>query len=446
MRRPGNGHVDALARLRRVDQYQGVYASVNWSATRYASSKYEYDVLDRLTDVYGPGANVILDTNNHIQISYDALGRKTSMTDPDMGAWSYAYDAAGNLKRQTDARRWRICFYYNALNRLTGKTFSTGSGACPADLGYNGYAIGYYYDESGYGASLGRRTRVVTASTEGRWTYDARGRVTREEKKINGTWYTTQWSYDAADRVRTMTYPDNKVVTYTYNSQGLVESAVGSSTYVQNTDYDPLGRVELRKLGNDVLRQDPVYYAWTTVNRQGRLKQIKVGTPSDTTSLQDLRYSYDAAGNVLSIQDWRAGTPQTQSFSYDELDRLVAAVTSGGSSGSYNESYSYDKAGNLTSKTGVGSYAYGVSASNCQSGTPASKPHAVTTAGTYSFSYDCNGNITQRNVGSNYTLSYDTENRLASVSGAASASFVYDGDGSRIEATFGVTTTLYVGD
>jgi RHS repeat-associated protein len=41
------------------------------------------------------------------------------------------------------------------------------------------------------------------------------------------------------------------------------------------------------------------------------------------------------------------------------------------------------------------------------------------------------------------SLSYDAENRLTGVSGAASASFLYDGDGRRVKATFGGSTTAY---
>ncbi len=54
-----------------------------------------------------------------------------------------------------------------------------------------------------------------------------------------------------------------------------------------------------------------------------------------------------------------------------------------------------------------------------------------------------------------YTLTYDAENRLTAVSGPATASFVYDADplryaaglrGGRVKATFGATTTIYVGN
>jgi hypothetical protein len=51
-----------------------------------------------------------------------------------------------------------------------------------------------------------------------------------------------------------------------------------------------------------------------------------------------------------------------------------------------------------------------------------------------------------RNVGTSYTYNYDAENRLASVSGGTTASFVYDGDGARVKGTVGGVTTAYVGN
>ncbi len=87
--------------------------------------------------------------------------------------------------------------------------------------------------------------------------------------------------------------------------------------------------------------------------------------------------------------------------------------------------------------------------SGCTAGTPASKPHAITsTSGqtSYTYTYDCNGNLTQRNIGSTYNLTYDAENRLTGVSGAATATFVYDGDGQRVKGTVGGVTTAYIGN
>ncbi len=56
-------------------------------------------------------------------------------------------------------------------------------------------------------------------------------------------------------------------------------------------------------------------------------------------------------------------------------------------------------------------------------------------------------NLRRRKAGtSTTTYSYDAESRLTGVSGAAAATFVYDGDGNRVKATFGSTTTVYVGN
>lgn len=69
------------------------------------------------------------------------------------------------------------------------------------------------------------------------------------------------------------------------------------------------------------------------------------------------------------------------------------------------------------------------------------KAHAVVTAGSNTYCYDQNGNMRRRTIGGSvYTLSYDAENHLTGVSG--SATFRYDGDGKRVQATTNGVTTL----
>jgi RHS repeat-associated protein len=48
--------------------------------------------------------------------------------------------------------------------------------------------------------------------------------------------------------------------------------------------------------------------------------------------------------------------------------------------------------------------------------------------------------------GQTYNLAYDAENRLIQVTGAATASFVYDGDGKRVLSVEGGTTTVFIGN
>ena len=60
--------------------------------------------------------------------------------------------------------------------------------------------------------------------------------------------------------------------------------------------------------------------------------------------------------------------------------------------------------------------------------------------------YDTNGNMDSRSDGSTTTtLDYDVENRLVSTSNPT-ASFVYNGDGTRVKGTIGGTTTVYIGN
>ena len=401
----------------------------NYHELNFQTTRYTYDVLGNLKGVTDA-------LQNTTAINYDALGRKTNMTDPDMGFWQYQYDAAGNLITQTDALNQKLWFNYDPLNRLIEKRQTHSGGP---------WLASYTYDQGANG--VGRRTGLTDPASSATWNYDVRGLVTQETKVINGTGggtFVTQYGgYDAMDRPQWMKYPGGNAgqigeqVNFTYNAAAQLNSVSGATPYVQSTTYDAAGRVDYRVLGSNVVHQDYVYHPWTTVNGQGRVQQIKAGVPGNLTSLQDLNYTYDAVGNVLTILDNKAG-PQTQTFHYDALDRLKDAAASGGAGGTYGiEYYAYNPIGNLTSKANV-----------TQWYSDTLHKHTVTHLNSVQkFWYDANGNMTTRNDSTgNFAQQWDTENRLITVTGSATGYFVYDGDGQRIKATLSGVTTAYLGN
>jgi YD repeat-containing protein len=389
-------------------------------------------------------------------LTYDLTGRKTQMTDPDMGTWYYGYDDLGNLKHQIDAVKpnnlWRAtCFYYDGHNRLRGKTYPTGiasptSYSCPADPGV--YPIRYSYDA--YNGStqfgLGRRTAMSDTAGSAAWVYDQRGRVISETKVISGTGggaFVSQWGYDSADRIQSQTYPGGSAgqlgeqVNYTYNPRGLLKTIIGASVYVSNTWYNPAGQVTDRMLGSAAgVRQN---YSYSQANNF-RLTTLKSGAGPGYDTQQNLSYAYDAAGNVRAITDTATlwGGQQVQSFGYynNALNQVWTAQAVGGA-GSYPlKVYEYNPAGNLTQFEGT-PVAYN----------DAAHRHAAThVGGAQRYWYDANGNVITRTVsGVTLTLAYDAENRLISVGGTVTEAHTYDGDGVRVKAVVSGTTSVFVG-
>ena len=138
---------------------------------------------------------------------------------------------------------------------------------------------------------------------------------------MGGEGYTTTTTFDSMDRVSTTTYPDGEVITQTYDDEGSgrLVAVEGDEVYVSGLGYTTTGAVELLALGDvagtPALTVTYDYYNWKAEGGRGRLQQLAA-----TNDLQDLRYEYDLAGNVVEIEDWIAGSPQTQAFGYDALD------------------------------------------------------------------------------------------------------------------------------
>jgi YD repeat-containing protein len=293
---------DPFGRLTKARQYSGSYpGNPDWAATPYATASYGYDVADRLLWAADP-------LGNTTSLSYDPFGRKAHLYDPDMGHWAYLYDPAGNLTRQTDARGQGVCFYYDPLDRLTGKHYTTAP--CPANPTLN---ASYGYDAGANG--IGRRTSMSVPGVDSTaWTYDVRGRVASQSKTIAGATYTTGWTYDSLDRPLSLTYPQTgETVVHSYDAGGglaKLHSNPYNLDYAGGLKYNALGGLAEVSYGNGV-RQRLGYWGlggtWDSLPSAGlvgfgRLYESRLQAPGGAALLA-LRYDYDGTGNLLKLAE-----------------------------------------------------------------------------------------------------------------------------------------------
>ncbi|MHB1295634.1 MAG: RHS repeat-associated core domain-containing protein [Anaerolineae bacterium] len=434
---------DGLWRVKTVKAYDGALQEPDWGHWLYSIAHYAYTPLDLLEQVIVEQDVPRVDLTT--TIDYDLLGRKVGMDDPDMGAWTYQYDDAGNLIRQQDARGQVICLYYDASDRLLGKHYCTG--ACPATPPAT-LDVAYSYDArtvDNWG--IGRRTGMTDASGETAWRYDARGRMIEELQTITGSGtFRTGWNYNSAGQVLTETYPgDNagsqgEVVTYGYDPYGRIRSVEGLESYIDYAGYDALTRLVAMSYGNGA-NTSYTYYAPNVEG--GRLQQLR--TMAGSGVVQDLTYDYDAVGNVARIDDLHDGG--YRSYTYDSLDRMLRA-TSQESDDTYSQRYLYNSVGNTYS------ICPDSSGEVCNNGylsleyLDGDHARAVTHVNEgQRYGYDANGNMTSRIWnGATQTLAYDAENHLVAVSGPVTATFVYDGDGDLVREQVGGSGRALVGE
>lgn len=418
--------VDAKGRTVKVwnaDNVPALSSPVTDITSPVASIEYVLDGFGRMR------ATRLKDQTPQILATYDALGRQTSLDDPDKGLWTYVNNGLGQVVRQTDAKGNVTRTTFDRLGRQLSRVTSEPSGG-PAES-----AQWFYYDTVTDSArhavgptsitSGGRTFRSWVGAPEREESltigapgyqppptistqyYDDKGRPAFAVSTIDGKWFYTDTTYDSYSRAAQVRHywrphtdesPPTGVpaewldfgYTYTYDGSGSasksyvtqVRDTVGNRIWWEahgTAGYDHLDRPALVRKGNG---------HWTKRDyraEDGVLTAIKTGTLSGTTVtpvVQNLAFSFDGLGNLVQ----RTGGGLTESFTYDLLNRLLTSAVAGQSA----RQTSYSPNGNIASKQDVtgaasGAYAYG-----------SGKPHAVTSAFGYAMTYDANGNLSTR--------------------------------------------------
>ncbi len=261
------------------------------------TSSQTFDAFDRIETATDAASGVVTyaydDRGNLVSVTdprsvvtsyvYDGLDNLIQEVSADAGSTTYVYDAAGNLTQATDGRGVVVNYTYDALNRMLTASY-------PASTGEN---VTYTYDTGTDG--LGRLAQITDESGSTSYTYDDRGNVTQEVRVIDGTTYTTSYSYNLADQVISMTYPSGRVVNIDRDTQGrtteISHTLSGLTEYlIDNVAYDGRGALSAIQFGNGV-------YQTMTYDAAGR---PSVRTLTDTYNAAPVAYT-DSAATVTGV-------------------------------------------------------------------------------------------------------------------------------------------------
>ena len=390
------------------------------------TTQYFYEPFGNLSRTRDP-------LGNQIDISYDTLGHKTLLKDPDLGTWRYWVDPVGRTYQQQSAKGQLTSFTFDNLNRLQRRLEPDQDSYWVYDSAVMGVGkLAETYTLSGTGTKDYRRVN----------TYDSYSRAASVTTSLDWD-YVTAFTYDGfgrssaqnhTRRVRDGTGGVTTSVYSTYNAQGFVDKTYrqndGVSTLVwQALDFDASGNRLLEGLGSTSGSQH-IHNLYT-----GRLESIASGPLSGSSvsaSAQNDVYQYDVLGNLIYRALLASGTTLMQeSFGYDNLNRLQQSQL-----GAATSNFSYDDVGDIKSKTNVGTYIYP------PSGAGSVQPHAMsditgTVAGLTNphFTYDANGNLTN-GLGRAYTwMASDQPNTIDKLSAGVAVQrtqFLYGADHERI--------------
>jgi len=227
---------------------------------------------------------------------------------------------------------------------------------------YNNVTYEYAYDASG---QLAKQTS--TAGEEYNYEYDSLGRLIRSNEYNDGTFeQRTEHIYDASNRLTKQSWYNaggTTTMSYAYSTTtGLLSSlnaTVQNSSLPVTYTYQGTNQLRSKAIGSVMTKAYNYCY-----NEDGGYRASLPNYVNYRDSSGNLIYGdnchYDSNGRLVKILDSGSSTTTRATYGYDQQGQLTSATVGGTS-----YTYTYDTAGNIQSKK-VGStttnYTYGNSA------------------------------------------------------------------------------------
>ncbi len=301
----------------------------------------------------------VVDARNRVvmRYDYDMLGNRIHQISMDTGARWVLNDVTGNPIYSWNSRDQIIRSVYDRLRR-PAQVFLRDGAAPEVETERLSYGEAQPNPEA-----HNLRTRVYQvcdgAGIVTNEAYDFKGnrlRITRQlavEYKNALNWsasvaleqqsYTSHTTYDALNRPTMLTAPDNSVIRPFYNEANLLEriearlrGAATATAFISDIDYNARGQRTLIAYGNGATTHssyDPITFRLTHLftTRGAAFPNDCPNPPNPPCGVQNLRYIYDAVGNITSIRDDAQQTnyfrnrrvePSTE-YTYDAIYRLI---------------------------------------------------------------------------------------------------------------------------
>ncbi len=372
--------------------------------------------------------------SNTAYFTYTPAGNVASITDYNGNKTSYQYNAFNQLTQVSSPDRGTITYHYNTKGQLQSQTDGNANTRTYVydqlnrviAVNHNGNAIKQYtYDQGQYG--IGRLSASSYQNSEIDNSYDAFGNVIQQDYIINGNKYSVAYAYNKDQQIKTLTYPSGLIVNFTRDKVGNInainaENAAQQISIAADIAYLPFGPVQSLTYGNGSQLTRTYDEAYQL------LKQTVSGVAEDS-------YVYDKIGNITQFVSTN-DPDKSKSYAYDAIERLTAMK-----SALETEDFSYDANSNRltynSSKQGKVSYEYDYASNRLQTYQDSNKKNSV--------SHDKNGNITALG---DLSFSYDVFNNLIAVKKNSQpvASYQYNSNNQRVTKLVNGVSTLFVYD